>query len=104
MTTAENRRHRQRLVIALQLVTLGLVGFIIVYQLAFANPEAQTTKAALCSLRLDRERQIAQTKHFLDHPGRFPAFADPHTVTAIRAQLVGQVQTVQALSVLDCPS
>jgi hypothetical protein len=104
LTTAEARRHRQRLVIGLQLITLALVAFIIVYQLGFANPEAQTTKAALCSLRVDRERGITQTKRFLEHPERYPSFADPHTVTAIRAQLVSQQQTVDALSLLDCPS
>lgn len=89
------RRGLRRLTIAVVVCLLAVGGLGI-----FVLVKASQTRDALCNLRQDLQRRVAQSEDFIAHPEKYPGVKiDPKV---IQAQVEGQKRTVDALEGLGC--
>lgn len=95
-------RFLTRTVIGVYVVILLLLlaGWIVAtHQRDDIRDLAETTNAALCTLRADLETRVETSRLFLkDNPGGIPGFPQD----AIRQSISNQEQTIEALGILDC--
>lgn len=83
-------------------VALG-IGGVLIYRVANIARDARTDRShntrALCALRHDLEKRVADTKKFLvTHPAGFAGIP----AATLRNTLNGQERTITALSVVVC--
>jgi hypothetical protein len=70
------------------------------HDVSYINEIATTNQLALCAFRHDVQQRITTSEEFLrEHPNGIPGISP----AMIRSNLAAQRQTVDALSVLNCP-